>query len=55
MKEFDEEAKERLLSALERAANTMRGMVLDPALPAIIKEALRSKVDEIDALVAEFV
>ncbi len=43
--------KEELLLAIESAANMLRGMTMDPAIPAHAKEAMRSKYAELEAIV----
>lgn len=46
--------QEELLVALERVANFMRGMQFDPSINGMVKDALTSKVSEIDELTASF-
>lgn len=46
-----EELKDELLQALEGAANFMRGMTLDPAIPTEQKIALIHKTREIESVV----
>lgn len=48
-----EEIIERAISGLESAANFMRGALLDPALPQHFKEAMRSKLEDLDAEASE--
>ncbi len=39
-----------LIEALEGAANMMRGMLMDPAIPQGAKDALQDKINEIEEL-----
>ena len=39
----------KLLQLLEGIANMMRGMIIDPSIPAHAKGAMRSRIAEIDA------
>jgi hypothetical protein len=50
----EESMVDELVGALEGAANFMRGMQLDPALPQHVKEALSSKIEDIDKLTKQF-
>lgn len=47
-------SKEELLEQLESAANFMRGMCFDPRLHHEIKEAISTRVVEIDSIVDSF-
>ena len=49
----DEDIIEKLLVTLEGAANMMRGMQLDPSIPAGAKEALKVKMEEIDFITSD--
>lgn len=40
-------------AAIEGAANFMRGMSLDPQIPQGVRDALNTKVEELDALIGE--
>lgn len=40
---------EDLLVVIEGAANFMRGMSLDPQVPATVKSALNHKISQLDA------
>jgi len=44
---------EELLQLLEDTANMLRGMTMDPAIPAHAKEAMRSRISELEKAVAE--
>ena len=44
---------EELLSAIQGSANLMRGMLLDPTIPDHAKEALRSKIKELEDIIDE--
>jgi len=48
---IEREIIENLLQNLESAANFMRGMTFDPALPPHAKQALGSRIENIDGLV----
>lgn len=48
---IEREIIENLLQNLEHAANFMRGMALDPAIPPHAKQALQSRIENIDGLV----
>ena len=45
--------KEKLIQELEGAANFLRGMSLDPRLPESIKQAVLSKVEDLDKITEE--
>ena len=45
---------DKLVEALEGAANFMRGMQFDPSLGREQKEALASKAEEIDKLTEQY-
>jgi hypothetical protein len=51
---MSDEEKETLLSALESAANFLRGMCFDPRLHSEIPSACIAKATEIDDIVADF-
>lgn len=42
---------EELLQLLEATANMLRGMTMDPAIPAHAKGAMRSQIDQLEAAV----
>ena len=42
---------EALLALLDSTADLLRGMCLDPTIPAHAREALRQRVEEIEAAV----
>jgi len=50
----EESMVDELVEALEGAANFMRGMKLDPSLPQHVKEALDSKINDIDEIIAGY-
>lgn len=52
---MNEEMREELLQALESAANFMRGMSFDPALPSDRKSALTDKAMEIEAVIEMYI
>ncbi len=41
---------EELQQLIEDTANMLRGMTLDPAIPAHAKDVMRSKIVELDAV-----
>ena len=43
---------EELLQLLEDTACMLRGMTMDPAIPAHAKDAMRSKIAELEAAVS---
>lgn len=45
---------EDFLKMVEDTANMLRGMTMDPAIPAHAKDAMRSKIAELEEGVAEF-
>jgi hypothetical protein len=50
----EENMVDELVEELEGAANFMRGMQLDPALPPHVKEALGDKIKDIDKITEEY-
>lgn len=44
---------EELLQLLEKTASMLRGMTMDPAIPAHAKEAMRSRISELEAAVTK--
>jgi hypothetical protein len=50
----DKEAEEAL-DLLDKTACMLRGMTLDPAIPEHAKEAMRSRIQQIEAFVGEHV
>lgn len=44
---------EELLELMEHTANMLRGMTMDPAIPAHAKEAMRERIAELEAAVAK--
>lgn len=42
---------EELLQLMENTANMLRGMTMDPAVPAHAKDAMRSQIAELEAAV----
>lgn len=50
-----DEIIEELVVEIEGAANFMRGMQLDPALPTHVREALASKIRELDEVTSKHV
>ena len=50
----EENMIDELVQELESAANFMRGVQLDPALPKHIKDALGSKIEDIDKITTQY-
>lgn len=48
-----EDSLEELLICVEGAANFMRGMLFDPAIPDPTKDAMRAKIKELEAVAEE--
>lgn len=48
-----ENFKEDALQKLENIANMLRGMMLDPACPRHMRQAMLSKIEEVEAFVEE--
>lgn len=44
-----------LLEHVGRAANMLRGMTIDPAIPQHAKEAMVSKIEDLDAVAEKYV
>ena len=42
---------EELLQLMENTANMLRGMTMDPAIPAHAKDAMRRQIAELEAAV----
>lgn len=42
---------DELLQLMEDAANMLRGMTMDPAIPAHAKDAMQSKIAELESAV----
>jgi hypothetical protein len=45
---------EEIALLLESTANMLRGMTLDPSIPEHAKEAMRERIDELEAAVSKF-
>lgn len=43
---------EEILQLLENTANLLRGMTMDPAIPKHAKDAMRSRIVELEAAVS---
>ena len=50
----EESMVDELVAELEGAANFMRGMQLDPSLPKHVKDALGSKIADIDKVTEQY-
>lgn len=48
---FGENEKEELLQLLENTAKLLRGMTMDPAIPAHAKDSMMSRAKELEAMV----
>lgn len=51
--EYDE-LVDGFVSAIERAANFMRGMSLDPRIPTDTKTAITSKINELEQSIEKY-
>lgn len=49
------EAVKEFLEQAEKTANMLRGMTMDPAIPAHAKEAMRLKITELENTVENYV
>lgn len=52
---MNEEQKEELLSMLEGTANFLRGMQFDTTIPKHAKEAMESRIVEIENVVGKYI
>ena len=50
----EDNTREELLEMLESAANFLRGMTIDPSIPAYAKSAIEERIKEIDATVDKY-
>lgn len=48
------ERNELLVASIEGAANMMRGMQLDPSIPAAAKDAMSTKIKELDSIASDY-
>lgn len=46
---MDDKAQKEALELLDRTALMLRGMTLDPAIPKHAKEAMRGRIEELEA------
>ena len=52
---MNEEQKEEVLSAVQSAANFLRGACFDVRLPKDTREAMANKANELDKIVEKYV